>query len=77
MAPAAVLDCYSPAQVRIGDKQFLFSSTYLLKADFQNVAGLNNGADVRVGGVREGTVKHIDLPIRPDEKVRGRGFALA
>ena len=34
----------------IGDKEFLFSSTFPLKADFQNVAGLNVGADVRVGG---------------------------
>src|ERR1700674_1168796 len=53
----------------IGDKEFLFSSTFPLKADFQNVAGLNNGADVRVGGIREGTVQHIDLPSRPDGKV--------
>ncbi len=53
----------------IGDKEFLFSSTYRLKADFQNVAGLNDGADVRVGGIHEGTVKRIDLPSRPDGKV--------
>lgn len=53
----------------IGDKKFLFSSTYHVKADFQNVAGLNNGADVRVGGIHEGTVTRIDLPSRPDEKV--------
>jgi hypothetical protein len=53
----------------IGDKEFLFSSTFPLKADFHNVAGLNDGADVRVGGIREGTVQHIDLPSRPDGKV--------
>ena len=35
----------------IGDKQFLFSSTYALKTTFKNVGGLNNGAEVRVGGV--------------------------
>ena len=33
----------------IGGKQFLFSSTYHLKADFQNVSGLYEGAEVRVG----------------------------
>jgi phospholipid/cholesterol/gamma-HCH transport system substrate-binding protein len=53
----------------IGSKEFLFSSTYTLRADFQNVAGLDNGAQVRVGGIPEGTVKHIVLPKRPDEKV--------
>jgi phospholipid/cholesterol/gamma-HCH transport system substrate-binding protein len=54
----------------IGSKQFLFTSTYHLNADFQNVAGLSNGADVRVGGIHQGTVKRIDLPRRPDEKLR-------
>ena len=40
-----------------------------MKADFQNVGGLNNGADVRVGGIHQGTVKEIDLPSQPDGKV--------
>jgi hypothetical protein len=53
----------------IGDRQFLFTSTYVLKADFRNVAGLNEGADVRVGGIREGTVGHIELPDGPEDKV--------
>jgi outer membrane protein OmpA-like peptidoglycan-associated protein len=53
----------------IGDKDFLFSPTYGLKADFQNVGGLNNGAEVRVGGIHQGTVKEIDLPSQPDGKV--------
>ena len=53
----------------IGNKDFLFSSTYRLKAEFQNVAGLNNGADVRIGGIHQGTVKEIDLPLHPDGKV--------
>src|SRR5580693_3467427 len=53
----------------IGDKEFLFSSTFLLKAEFKNVAGLTAGADVRVGGLREGTVQRIELPGRPEEKV--------
>jgi outer membrane protein OmpA-like peptidoglycan-associated protein len=53
----------------IGNKDFLFSSTYRLKAEFQNVAGLNNGAAVRIGGIHQGTVKEIDLPSQPDGKV--------
>ena len=54
----------------IGSKQFLFHSTYQLRAEFQNVSGLIDGAEVRVGGVHEGTVKRIDLPPRPDVKVK-------
>src|SRR4030095_12198457 len=50
----------------IGDKEFLFSSTYRLNARFNTVTGLNNGAEVRVGGVRKGTVTEILLPSKPD-----------
>ena len=53
----------------IGSKQDLFHPTYALRAEFDTVAGLNNGAEVRVGGIHEGTVHRIDLPRRPDEKV--------
>ena len=53
----------------IGSKQYLFSSTYQLKAQFDNVAGLDAGADVRVGGVHSGTVSSIVLPHKPGEKV--------
>lgn len=34
----------------IGNRESLFKSTYPVKADFQNVAGLAEGADVRVEG---------------------------
>jgi|SRR5579862_937967 outer membrane protein OmpA-like peptidoglycan-associated protein len=53
----------------IGDKQLLFRRTYKLSAEFQNVAGLNNGADVQVGGIHLGTVKYISLPDGPDGKL--------
>jgi len=53
----------------IGSKEFLFSTTYAIRTDFQNVGGLIDGAQVRVGGIPEGTVKHIELPKRPDQKV--------
>jgi phospholipid/cholesterol/gamma-HCH transport system substrate-binding protein len=53
----------------IGSKAYLFRSTYRLKAQFDNVAGLAGGADVQVGGVHSGTVNSIALPHRPGEKV--------
>src|SRR5271163_4887919 len=53
----------------IGSKQYLFSSTYQLKAQFDNVEGLDAGADVRLGGVHSGTVRAIVLPRKPGEKV--------
>ena len=53
----------------IGGKQYLFSSTYQLKAEFDNVVGLDAGGDVRVGGVHSGTVRNIVLPHKPGEKV--------
>jgi phospholipid/cholesterol/gamma-HCH transport system substrate-binding protein len=53
----------------IGSKEYLFRSTYPLKAQFDNVAGLASGADVRVGGVHSGTVTDITLPHRPGEKI--------
>jgi phospholipid/cholesterol/gamma-HCH transport system substrate-binding protein len=53
----------------IGSKKYLFSSTYKLNAQFENVAGLAAGADVQVAGVHSGTVLRIDLPHKPGEKV--------
>ena len=53
----------------IGKKEFLFAPTYVLKTDFQNVEGLDNGAEVRVGGIHEGTISRIDLPSEPGGKV--------
>ena len=53
----------------IGSKEYLFHSTYKLKAQFDNVAGLANGADVQVGGFHSGTVQSIELPHKPGDKV--------
>jgi phospholipid/cholesterol/gamma-HCH transport system substrate-binding protein len=53
----------------IGSKEYLFASTYQLKAQFENVAGLADGADVQVGGVHSGTVTDIQLPRKPGDKV--------
>jgi len=53
----------------IGTSESLFQSTYHVKAEFQNVAGLADGADVRVGGLHQGSVKNIQLPNQPNGKV--------
>jgi len=53
----------------IGNTETMFKSTYRVKAEFQNVSGLSDGADVRVGGIHEGTVRKIVLPRQPDGKV--------
>ena len=53
----------------IGNKEYLFSSTYRVKAQFDNVVGLADGADVRVGGVHSGTVHSIELPHSAGGKV--------
>jgi len=53
----------------IGSKEYLFRSTYRLRAQFDNVAGLAAGADVQVGGVHSGTVHSIELPHKPGEQV--------
>ena len=53
----------------IGNKEFLFDQTYRLRTDFQNISGLENGSDVRVGGIHEGTISRIDLPTEPGGKI--------
>ena len=66
----ATLAIFAGAVFLIGSREYLFQSTYRLNADFPDVAGLGGGAEVRVGGIHEGTVRRIDLPRRPDQKVR-------
>ncbi len=53
----------------IGSKDLLFHHTYELKSKFASVSGLAEGAEVRVGGLHEGTVKHIQLPRRAEDGV--------
>jgi phospholipid/cholesterol/gamma-HCH transport system substrate-binding protein len=53
----------------VGRQESKFGANYRIHSDFKNVAGLSEGADVRVGGIRKGTVRSIRLPKRPDEKV--------
>ena len=53
----------------IGGRESRFHANYKVRADFDNVAGLNEGADVRVGGIRKGSVRSIHLPQKPNGKV--------
>jgi len=45
----------------LGNKEALFKSTFTVKAYFQNVEGLRNGAPVRLSGVDVGAVKGIKI----------------
>ena len=53
----------------IGSKQYMFTSTYRLRAQFATVVGLDPGAEVRVGGVHSGSVRGIELPNKPTDKI--------
>jgi phospholipid/cholesterol/gamma-HCH transport system substrate-binding protein len=53
----------------IGGKQYLFSSTYRLNTQFSSVVGLDSGADVRVGGVHSGSVRSVELPSKPTDRI--------
>jgi phospholipid/cholesterol/gamma-HCH transport system substrate-binding protein len=63
------LAAFATAVFLIGSRESMFRSSYKVRADFDNVAGLNEGADVRVGGIRKGSVKSIQLPKEPNGKV--------
>jgi phospholipid/cholesterol/gamma-HCH transport system substrate-binding protein len=53
----------------IGSKQYLFTPTYRLNAQFATVVGLERGAAVRIGGVDSGSVRDIELPNKPAGKI--------
>jgi phospholipid/cholesterol/gamma-HCH transport system substrate-binding protein len=65
----ATLAILAAAIFLIGSRQYLFTSTYRLQAQFANVAGLDPGAEVRIGGVHSGTVRGIELPRQPAGKI--------
>src|ERR1700730_16459223 len=53
----------------IGGKQYLFTSTYRLNARFGSVVGLAGGEEGRVGGVHSGSVRSVELPDKPTDKI--------
>lgn len=56
----------------IGDRRMLFDDTFDVYAEFSRVAGLENGAIVRVAGMNAGEVERIHLPASPSAKFRAR-----
>lgn len=53
----------------IGNQEGMFTSKYVLKVKFVNVEGLTVGAAVRLGGVKVGSVKHIDFSDDWDKRI--------
>ncbi len=49
----------------IGDRRFLFADLFTVNAEFTQVAGLQDGAAVRVNGMEAGEVTDIAIPQSP------------
>ena len=56
----------------IGNRRMLFGNTFHAYAEFASVAGLDNGAIVRVGGLQAGEVQTIQIPASPSARFRVR-----
>lgn len=56
----------------IGNRRMLFQQTFEVYAEFANVAGLQNGAAVRVGGLEGGEVTQLEVPGGPNGRFRVR-----
>jgi phospholipid/cholesterol/gamma-HCH transport system substrate-binding protein len=54
----------------IGNRRMLFSDNFEINAEFKEIAGLQNGAIVRVGGMNAGEVEEIHLPASPSARFR-------
>jgi phospholipid/cholesterol/gamma-HCH transport system substrate-binding protein len=54
----------------IGNRRMLFSDTFEVNAEFKEIAGLQNGAIVRVAGMNAGEVEAIHLPASPSARFR-------
>jgi phospholipid/cholesterol/gamma-HCH transport system substrate-binding protein len=54
----------------LGARARLFEARYTIYAEFSEVAGLQEGATVRLAGVQIGRVSRVELPAQPGGKVR-------
>lgn len=54
----------------IGDRRKLFSKDFEVIAEFKELGGLQNGANVKVGGMDAGEVLDIEVPPQPQAKFR-------
>lgn len=53
----------------IANRSHLFSDTFFVNAEFNNVAGLQSGASVQYQGVSIGRVESVRLPDTPDSRI--------
>lgn len=56
----------------IGNRRDLFGDTFKVYAEFATIAGLDNGAIVRVAGLQAGEVEAIHVPASPSGRFRVR-----
>jgi phospholipid/cholesterol/gamma-HCH transport system substrate-binding protein len=56
----------------IGDRRFLFADLFVVNAEFAQIAGLRDGAAVRVNGMEAGEVADIAIPPSPAGRFRVR-----
>jgi phospholipid/cholesterol/gamma-HCH transport system substrate-binding protein len=54
----------------IGSRRMLFKETFVVNAEFANIASLENGATVRVSGLDSGEVTAIHVPATPAGRFR-------
>ncbi len=59
------LGLFALALLIVGSRTLLFSDRFLLRAQFNQVAGLRSGADVQFQGVSVGAVSSVALPSTP------------
>jgi len=45
----------------VGDKRALFSSTFTVKAYFNDIQGLKSGATVRLSGIDVGSISNVEI----------------
>jgi len=53
----------------IGNRTYLFSNTFEVKSQFNQVAGLQIGAPVQFQGINVGRVQEVSLPAAPGERI--------
>lgn len=56
----------------IGDRRLLFQESFVIYTEFANLAGLQNGARIRVAGINAGEVTEIQVPPSPAARFRVR-----
>jgi phospholipid/cholesterol/gamma-HCH transport system substrate-binding protein len=80
----AGLLCLAYLSIKLGDLNVFGKKEYVIKARFSNIAGLKEGSDVEIAGVKIGRVSKIyldnyqaivELLIKPDVKIQDDSIA--